>query len=125
MPEAMVSTYPKHTFEAEGWPWSDLTPVLMEEGDAMIALHALPHTPTPNLSDDPRINVYFRIRRTRMGNPHEHNPKVAWGISDHPDRALNGKFLRYPEGYDPYKISIDKLCDHWSEWDGMQDIVAK
>lgn len=33
--------------------------------------------------------------------------------------------LTYPEGYDPWQISIDKLCDPWSEWDGMQEVVAE
>ena len=37
----------------------------MEEGDAFIALHSLPHTATPNMSDDPRVNVYWRVRRWR------------------------------------------------------------
>jgi hypothetical protein len=125
MPEAMVRTYPDNRFEMKGWPWPELTPALMQEGDAVIALHALPHTATPNLSDDPRINVYFRIRRHRPDNPHEGNRRVGWGVSDHPDRALNGDFLEYPDSYDPYKTSIDKLCHHWSEWDGMQQIIEK
>ena len=124
MPDAMEASYPETGFENEHWPWPQLTPVLMEEGDAVIALHALPHTATPNMSDDPRMNVFFRIRRFREGNPHEGNKRVGWGVSDHPDRALNGDFLDYPDGYDPFKTSIDKLCDHWSEWDGLRDIVA-
>ena len=36
---------------------------------------------------------------------------------------MNGDFLIYPKGWDPYKHSIDMLCDHWQEWDGMQHIV--
>ena len=99
--------------------------MLMDEGDAVITLHSLPHTATPNLSDEARLNVYFRIRRYRPGNPHEGNPRVGWGLSDHPDRAMNGDFLDYPEDYDPYQFSIEKLCDHWSEWDGMQEIVGR
>ena len=125
MPPKMVASYPATPFEMEGWPWPELTPVLMEEGDAVIALHALPHTATPNLSDDPRMNVFFRIRRFREENPHEGNPQVGWGVSDHPDRQLSGEFLEYPSSYNPYQTSVDKMCDHWSEWDGMQDIVAE
>lgn len=134
MPAAMVATYPDNTFEHEDWPWPHLTPALMEAGDGVIALHSIPHTATPNLSDDPRMNVYFRIRRLRPENPHEGdgsvadravNRKVAWGVSDHPDRAFSGEFLDFPEGYDPYGYSIEKLCDHWSEWDGMKHIVAE
>ena len=124
MPPAMYEAYPKDNVDLEGWPWPALTPVLMEEGDAVIALHSLPHTATPNMSDDPRMNVLFRIRRFREHNPHEGDPSIGWGGSDHPDRTLAGGFLEYPEHYNPYEYSIDKLCDHWSEWDGMQDTVA-
>ena len=106
-----------------GWPWPDLTPVLMEEGDVVIALHSLPHTATPNLSGDPRVNVYFRIRRLREDNPYEGDERVGWGLTDHPDRALNGDFLDYPGHYDPFEYSIEKLCDHWSEWQGMSQFL--
>lgn len=124
MPHKMVDSYPATRFEAESWPWSELTPTLMNEGDAVIALHALPHTATPNLSDDPRMNVFFRIRRFREENPYEGDSRIGWGVSDHPDRQLNGDFLDYPESYNPYKTSVDKMCDHWSEWDGMQRLKA-
>ena len=103
-----------------------LTPLLLNEGDAFLALHSLPHTATPNMSDDPRVNIYWRIRRLRPQNPHEGNRRVGWGVSDHPDRMMNGGFLEYDlEGYDPYAYSKEKLCDHWSEWDGMQGVVAE
>ena len=124
MPSAMEAAYPDTRFEHDRWPWPELTPVLMGEGDAVIALHSLPHTATPNRSEDPRMNVFFRIRRLRPANPYEGDKRVGWGVSDHPDRALNGAFLDYPDGYDPFKTSIDKLCDHWSEWDGMRQTAA-
>ncbi|MEM7218722.1 MAG: hypothetical protein AAF515_10175 [Pseudomonadota bacterium] len=101
------------------WPWRELTPVLMEPGDAVVALHSLPHTPTPNYGPGARMNVYFRVRRLREGNPHEGSRRVAHGVSDHPDRGYFGQFLDYPEGYDPWQTSIDALCDHWQEWDGV------
>ena len=107
----------------EHWPWPELTPVLLRAGDAVIALHSCPHTPTPNLGPNPRMNIYFRIRRLREGNPNEGSRRVAHGVSDHPDRGYFGQFLEYPDGYDPFQISIDRLCDHWSEWDGLQDLV--
>jgi hypothetical protein len=107
----------------EGWPWPALTPVLLAEGDGVIALHSCPHTATPNLSSNPRMNVYFRIRRLREGSPHEGARRIGHGVSDHPDRGYYGQFLDYPEGYDTFKISIDKLCDHWSDWDGMQEFA--
>ncbi len=125
MPEKMVDSYPATRFEMDGWPWPELTPTLMNEGDAVIALHSVPHTATPNLSDDPRMNVFFRIRRFREENPYEGEPAVGWGVSDHPDRKLNGEFLEYPDSYDPFKTSVDKMCDHWSEWDGMQHLVSE
>ena len=123
MPKAMVDNYPDTTFEHPDWPWPELTPVLMEEGDAVIALHSLPHTATPNLSDEPRMNVYFRIRRYRDENPFEGDPRVGWGVSDHPDRCMNGAFLDYPDDYDAVRISVEKLCDHWSEWAGLEEFV--
>ena len=124
MPPAMYEAYPDDNVQLDGWPWPGLTPVLMEEGDAVIALHSLPHTATPNMSDDPRMNVLFRIRRLRDDNPYEGNVRIGWGVCDHPDRTLAGEFLEYPAGYNPYEYSIDKLCDHWSEWDGMKTIVT-
>ena len=122
MPPSMVDSYPKTRFEMDDWPWPELTPVRMNKGDAVIALHSLPHTATPNMSDEPRMNVYFRIRRFRQQNPYEGDRVVGWGVSDHPDRALNGDFLEYPDSYDPFQTSIERMCDHWSEWDGMRDI---
>ena len=101
----------------DGWPWPGLTPVLLGAGDVVIALHSCPHTATPNHGPDPRMNVYFRIRRLREGNPHEGSRRVGHGVSDHPDRGYYGQFLDYPDSYDPWTTSIDKLCDHWSEWD--------
>lgn len=125
MPDGMEKTYPETRFEHEKWLWPELTPVLMNEGDAVIALHSVPHTATPNLSDDPRMNVFFRIRRFRPENPYEGDERIGWGVSDHPDRLLNGDFLDYPDDYDPFKTSIDKMCDHWSEWDCMSPNTAE
>jgi hypothetical protein len=107
------------------WPWPWLTPVLMDQGDAFIALHSCPHSPTPNLGNNPRMNVLFRIRRLRENNPHEGSRRLGHGVSDHLDRGYYGQFLEYPPEYDPWKTSVDKLCDIWSEWDGMKSIVAR
>ena len=114
----------KNTQSTEDWPWPELTPVLLAAGDAVIAMHSCPHTPTPNLGPNARMNVYFRVRRWREGNPHEGTRRVGHGVSDHPDRGYFGQFLEYPPSYDPWTTSVNKLCDHWSEWDGMQEIVA-
>lgn len=100
--------------------------MLLDEGDAVITLHSLPHTATTNNSDLPRMNVYFRLRRLRPENPFEGENVVAHGLSDHPDRGFFGQLLDYDlSEYDPYKTSIEKLCDHWSEWDGMQELLAE
>ncbi len=109
----------------DDWPWPELTPVLLGAGDAVIALHSCPHTPTPNLGPNARMNIYFRIRRLREGNPNEGTRRVAHGVSDHPDRGYFGQYLDYPPGHDPFRISIDRLCDHWSEWDGMQPLTGR
>lgn len=108
----------------DGWPWPGLTPVLLDQGDAVIAMHSCPHTATPNPGPNARMNVYFRIRRLREGSPHEGSRRLGHGVSDHLDRGYYGQFLEYPASYDPWQTSVDKLCDHWSEWDGMHKIVA-
>lgn len=105
-------------FTPDGTMWLKPAPVLLDDGDAVIVLHAIPHSSSRNDGSDPRMNVYFRIRRERPGGA-----KVL-GDSDHPDRGWDGEFLDYEKGYNPWKVAIDKLCDHWSEWDGMQDVVA-
>ena len=107
----------KDTPPINGWPWPEVTPVLLGAGDAVIALHACPHTATPNLGPNARMNLYFRIRRWREGNPHEGTRRVGHGVSDHPDRGYYGQFLDYPPEYDAWGTSVAKLCDHWSEWD--------
>ena len=100
----------------DGSIWPKPTPILLAEGDAVITLHAIPHCGTRNeLGAEPRMNVYFRLRRERPGGA------TVVGDSDHPDRGWNGEFLDYPEGYDPWQVAIDKLCDHWSEWDFVTD----
>lgn len=116
---------PSRAVDIEGWPWPFLTPVLLDEGDAVIALHSCPHAPTPNLSDDPRMNVYFRIRKLRENNPHEGSRRIGHGVNDHPDRGAYGQWLDYPPSYNPWKLSLDTLCNHWSEWEGVRSTVGK
>ena len=115
----------KHSDPVEGWEWPELTPVLLQEGDAVIALHSCPHTATPNRGPEPRMNIYFRIRRLREENPHEGSRRLGHGVSDHLDRGYYGQFLEYPSTYNPWMTSIEKLCNHWAEWQGMQDFVAE
>lgn len=139
MPVAAEAMYPGRTdpayrFEHPDWQWPQLTPALMSPGDGVIALHSVPHTATPNLSDDPRLNLYFRIRRSRPGNPYEGpdgpDPKIGFGINDGPDRfglRERGEVMPVYDlaEYDPWKTSAAIMCDHWSEWDGMQEVVAE
>jgi len=110
--------------KTDQWPWPELESVLLKAGDAVLSLHSCPHTPTPNLGPNSRMSIYFRIRRLRENNPNEGTRRVAHGVSDHPDRGYFGQFLEYPDDYDPWQTSINKLCDHWSEWDGMQDFIS-
>ena len=128
LPKTVRSQAAKAAETAEplaGWPWPEMTPVLLNQGDAVIALHSCPHSSTPNLGPEPRMNVYFRIRRFREGNPHEGSRRLGHGVSDHLDRGYYGQVLDYPAAYDPWKTSVEKLCDHWSEWDGMREVVAQ
>ena len=43
------------------------TPILLAEGDAVIALQNVPHSSSQNLGPDPRMNIYFRLRVDRPG----------------------------------------------------------
>jgi hypothetical protein len=100
--------------------WPEPPPLLVEEGDALMTVHGIPHCATRNdLGADPRINIYFRLR--------SHRPEGATviGDSDHSDRGWKGEFLEYPDGYNPWQVAIDALCDPWSEWEGMQEVVAE
>ncbi len=121
LPDAIRDLYQEGAdYTPDGTLWPQPTPILLDEGDAVITLHAIPHCGTRNeLGAEPRMNVYFRLRRHRLGGA-----RVV-GDSDHPDRGWNGEFLDYPDGYDPWQVAIDKLCDHWSEWDGMTDMAAQ
>lgn len=105
------------------WPWPYLTPVLLQQGDAVIAMHSCPHTATPNRGPNPRMNLYFRIRRWRDGNPHENTRRLGHGVSDHLDRGYYGQYLDYPLDYDPWETSTTMLCDHWLDWDGFRNLA--
>ena len=79
------------TTTPDGTRWLRPTPILLDEGDAVITLHAVPHCGTRNeRGAEPRMNVYFRIRRQRPGGAR------VLGDSDHPDRGWNGEFSGLP-----------------------------
>ena len=107
-------------YTPDGLMWPEPTPLLVEEGDAFITVHGIPHCGTRNdLGADPRISAYFRLRHHRPGGA------TVRGDSDHPDRGWEGEFLEYPDGYNPWQVAINAFCDPWSEWDGMQEIVVE
>jgi hypothetical protein len=108
----------------ERWPWPEVTPVRLRAGDAVIALHSLPHCATPNLAGHDRQSVYFRVRRLRPDNPYEGQRMLGHGVSDHCDVGYYGRQLEYPPNYDPFATTRARLCDHWLEWDGMREFVA-
>ena len=108
----------KKSVEYKNVRYIEPSPILLDVGDVVIALHACPHGGSRNEWSDPRMNVYFRIRHHRPGGV------TVLGDSDHPDREWLGGFHDYPDGYNPWQVAIDKLCDHWSEWDGMQETIV-
>jgi hypothetical protein len=112
---------------AAGMPWPKPTPIMLAEGDAVIALQNVPHSSSQNLGPDPRMNIYFRLRVDRgpraalLSEEDREKFAAGQGVSDHPDRGYEGEMLRYADpGYDPFAASIDALCDHWAEWRGMR-----
>ncbi|MYD44035.1 MAG: hypothetical protein F4W90_09130 [Gammaproteobacteria bacterium] len=110
--------------DSRGNPYTWLTPVSLEEGDAFIALHGLPHAGTANHSRRTRYAAFYRVRRFRSQNPYEGDPRWMHGTRDHNDRLGDASAAKFDyDTYNPYAMTIDHLCDMWSEWDGMQEIV--
>lgn len=122
LPEAVRNKFIDETSEAtpDGKKWPRPTQILMEKGDACIAMYHIPHSGTRNENGiEPRKSIIFRIRnKSRQPNV------MVNGITDHPDRGQNGEWLEFEEGNDPWQRSKDAMCDMWSEWEGMQSLVA-
>ena len=105
----------------DGVQWPEPTQVLMEPGDACIAVFHLPHSGSRNENGrESRKNIIFRIRNKSRQPNH-----IATGLSDHPDRGQMGEWLEYEAGNNPWQRSKDALCNQWAEWQGMQDIVGE
>ncbi len=114
----------KNWRDSRGNPYRWISPVVLQEGDAVVALHGLPHTGTANHSHHTRYAAFFRVRRFRTNNPYEGDPRWLHGARDHNDRLADATAVLFDyKKYNPYQMTIDHLCDMWSEWDGMQEIV--
>lgn len=114
----------------DGWrdsrdnPYTWIAPVVLEEGDAFVALHGLPHAGTANHSQHTRFTAFFRVRRFRPNNPYEGDPRWLHGTRDHNDRLADANAATFDYvHYNPYQTTIHHLCDMWSEWDGMKETV--
>jgi hypothetical protein len=121
-PDAVMEQFIDDTSDCtpDGRRWPRPTPVMMRAGDVAIATYQILHSVTRNEhGTESRKNIIFRIRNRRR-----QPGKVLTGVSDHPDRGWDGEFLDYEPGNDPWERSKGAMCDMWSEWDGMQDVVA-
>ena len=112
--------------DSRGKPYTWITPVVLEEGDAFVALHGLPHAGTANHSRNTRYSAFYRVRRFRPNNPFEGDPRWLHGTRDHNDRLGDASAATFDyESYNPYQMTIEHLCDMWSEWDGMKETVER
>ncbi len=122
LPKAILSQFVDETSECtpDGRRWPRPTQILMEPGDACIALYQIPHSGTRNeRGAESRKSIIFRLR-----NKKRQPDKMVNGVTDHPDRGQMGEWLEYEEGNDPWERSKQAMCNMWDEWDGMQDVVA-
>ena len=122
LPEAVRDKFVDETSERtpDGKRWPRPTQILMSPGDACIAMYHIPHSGTRNEHGErSRKNIIFRIR-----NKKRQPDKVVNGVTDHPDRGQHGEWLEYEAGNDPWERSKRAMCDMWSEWDGMAEVVA-
>ena len=124
VPKMVSEKFVDETSEAtpDGRKWARPTQVLMEPGDACLTMYHIPHTATRNENGSgPRKNIIFRLR-----NKKRQPDKIVNGATDHPDRGfLEGEWLDFEEGNDPWERSKKAMCDMWFEWEGMQQVVAQ
>ena len=92
----------------------------------LLRRHGLPHAGTANHSPNTRYSAYYRVRRYRPNNPYEGDPRWAHGTRDMNDRLGDSSAVSFDySSYNPYQMTIDHLCDNWSEWQGMQETVER
>ena len=107
----------------DGRPWPKPTQVLMEPGDACITMYHIPHSATRNENgSEARKSIIFRIRNKKR-QPHIVADNT--GLTDHPDRAFDGGWLKFEPGNDPWERSKQSMIDMWDEWAGMKEVAAQ
>lgn len=123
LPPEVFEKFTDETSETtpDGRRWPRPTQILMDKGDACIAMYHIPHSGTRNeRGTETRKNIIFRIRNKKR------QPNVVVnGVTDHPDRGQQGQWLEFEEGNDPWERSKQAMCNMWDEWQGMADIVAE
>ncbi len=122
-PEEVREQFLDETSEStpDGKLWPRPTQILMNKGDACIAIYQIPHSGTRNeKGTESRKNIIFRIRnKSRQPNV------MVNGVTDHPDRGQRGEWLEFESGNDPWERSKHAMCNMWEEWEGMQEVVAE
>jgi hypothetical protein len=122
LPGTILEQFTDDTSECtpDGRRWPRPVQILMEPGDACIAMYNIPHSGSRNeLGTESRKNIIFRIR-----NKKRQPEKILTGLSDHPDRGWLGEWLDYEAGNNPWERSKHAMCNIWDEWQGMQSVVA-
>ncbi len=123
LPEAVRDKFLDADSEStpDGKKWPRPTQILMEPGDACIAMYQIPHSGTRNeLGTESRKSIIFRLR-----NKSRQPDKMVNGITDHPDRGQRGEWLEYEPGNNPWERSKYAMCNMWHEWHGMRETVMK
>lgn len=122
-PKAVRDQFLDATSEStpDGRRWPRPMQVLMEPGDACMAVYQIPHSGTRNENGrESRKSIIFRIR-----NKARQPDKRVNGVTDHPDRGQAGEWLEFEKGNDPWERSKYAMCNMWDEWEGMQEVVAE
>jgi len=125
LPDAVWNEYLDERSEttADGRRWPKPTQILMQPGDACITMYHIPHSATRNEKGvEARQSIIFRIRNKKR------QPGIVAdnsGLTDHPDRAFDGGWLKFEAGNDPWQRSKLAMIDMWDEWQGMADVVAE
>ena len=123
LPEAVRDKFVDGDSEStpDGKKWPRPTQILMEPGDACIAMYHIPHSGTRNeFGTESRKSIIFRLR-----NKKRQPDKMVNGVTDHPDRGQRGEWLEFESGNNPWERSKYAMCNMWHEWHGMHDTVAK